>query len=418
LIIGAGSAGLSAAEEIRRLSADDEIRLVSAEDSPPYSPTVLPYLLSGRTDEARLPMRKASYFDDIRASFSPGKEVVRLLPQSREVVYKDGRKEKYDTLLIASGADSACPPVRGLAESGFLGFHTIADCRRLMAELAGRSNIAVMGAGLVGMEVAIALAERGCRVTIIEKEPQLLPLYFDSEAERLIRTIFEDRGIKLLIGMEVSQVSRQNSQVTVSFKEGSPLTTDLLLTCTGVKSRIAMAEGSGLKVNQGILVDRHMMTSLPDVYAAGDAAEAPDFFTGRPGINQIIESAVDQGRVAASNMVGEAAEYEGWISSNIFNFFGHTAFSAGLSMPANGSYEVLEEKDQAKAAYRKLVFDEGRVVGAMLLNVDVDPGLLLYLIRKRVDVGDYKKLLLEQPREISRWLMLATEEKESASIQG
>jgi phenylglyoxylate dehydrogenase epsilon subunit len=161
-----------------------------------------------------------------------------------------------------------------------------------------------------------------------------------------------------------------------------------------------------------------MMTSNPDVYAAGDVAEAPDFFTGQPGMNQIIESAVDEGRIAGANMAGEINDYEGWISSNIFNFFGHTAFSAGLSMPADTRYEVLQEKDEGKARYKKLVYDEGKLVGAMFLNVDLDPGVLLYLIRKRVDVSDHKQLLLEQPREISRWLMLETEQKEAASIQG
>jgi len=418
LIIGAGSAGLSAAEEIRRINAEDEIKIVSAEDYPPYSPTILPYLLSGRTDEAHLPMRKDNYFDIIGATFARGKEAVRLLPESQEVVYKDGEKEKYDTLLIASGADSICPPIKGLAENGYLGFHTIADCQRLLTELKDKNNIAVMGAGLVGMEVAIGLVEKGCRVTIIEKESHLLPLYFDPEAESLIRTIFENNGITLLTGIEVSQVSRNNGKVTVSFSDGEPVKADLLVTCTGVSARTALVEGTGISVNRGIVVDRRMMTSIPGIYAAGDAAEAPDFFTGQPGMNQIIESAIDEGRIAGANMAGEAAEYEGWISSNIFNFFGNAAFSAGLSMPADNRYEVLEEQDEKKAQFKKLVFDEGKLVGGMFLNVDLDPGVLLYLIRKRVDVSDYKQLLLEQPREISRWLMMESEEKESASIQG
>jgi len=418
LIIGAGSAGLSAAEEIRRLNAEDEIRVVSAEDYPPYSPTVLPYLLSGRTDEARLPMRKDNYFDALGITFVRGKEMVRLLPKSKEVVYKDGEQEKYDTLLIASGADSSCPPIKGLAENGYLGFHTIADCQRLITELKDKNHIAVMGAGLVGMEVAIALAKKGCRITIIEKESQLLPLYFDREAEQLIRTIFESKGISLLTDTEVSQVSRKNGSVTVSFTEGAPVVADLLVTCTGVASRLALVAESGISTNRGIIVDRQMMTSIPDVYAAGDVAEAPDFFTGQPGMNQIIESAVDEGRIAGANMAGETTKYEGWISSNIFNFFGNVAFSAGLSMPADTRYEVLKEQDEKKAQFKKLVFDEDKLVGGMFLNVDLDPGVLLYLIRKKVDVSAYKQLLFEQPKEMSRWLMLETEQKESASIQG
>ena len=418
LIIGSGSAGLSAAEEIRRINTEDEIKVVTSEDYPPYSPTVLPYLLSGRTDEANLPMRKDNYFDAIGATFGRGKEVTRLLPKSKEVVYKDGERETYDTLLIASGADSSCPPITGLVESGYLGFHTISDCQKLIKELQDKNNIAVMGAGLVGMEVAIGLVEKGCRVTIIEKEPRLLPLYFDQEAESLIRTVFLNQGVNLLTGKEVSKVSRRDGKVTISFSEGSAVNADLLITCTGVAARTTLVEGSGIKVNRGILVDRKMETNIPDIYAAGDVAEAPDFFTGQYAMNQIIESAVDGGRVAGANMAGEAAEYEGWISSNIFNFFGNTAFSAGLSMPEGNGYQILTEKDQQKPQFKKLVYDGDRLVGGMFLNVDLDPGVMLYLMRKKVDVGDYKQLLSEQPREISRWLMLETEKKESASIQG
>jgi phenylglyoxylate dehydrogenase epsilon subunit len=418
LIIGSGSAGLSAAEEIRRINTEDEIKIVSSEDYPPYSPTVLPYLLSGRTDEANLPMRKDNYFDVLGATFSRGKEITRLLPKSKAVVYKDGEQETYDTLLIACGADSSRPPIKGLGESGYLGFHTISDCLRLLKELQEKNNIAVMGAGLVGMEVAIGLVEKGCRVTIIEKEPRLLPLYFDQEAESLIRTIFLNQGINLLTGKEVSKVSHRNGKVSISFAEGSPVNADALVTCTGVAARTTFVEGSGISVNRGIHVDRRMMTNIPDIYAAGDVAEAPDFFTGQYAMNQIIESAVDEGKIAGANMAGEAAEYEGWISSNIFNFFGNAAFSAGLSMPAGNDYQILTEKDDQKPQFKKLVYDDDRLVGAMFLNVDLDPGVILYLMRKKVDISAHKQLLFEQPREVSRWLMLETEEKGSASIQG
>jgi len=417
LIIGCGSAGLSAAEEIRKITSDDDIKIVTAEDHLPYSPTALPYLLSGRVDEANLAMRKDSYFDALGATFVRGKKVIRLLPKSKEVVYQDGEQEQYDTLLIASGADSSLPPITGLAESGYQGFHTVGDCQQLLTGLRTHSNVAVMGAGLVGMEVAISLVEKGCQVTIIEKDPGLLPLYFDPQAESLIRGIFLDKGVNLLTGKEVSEVSRKNGHVTISFTEGAPVVTDIMVTCTGVAARTALVKGSGIKANHGILVDRKMMTNMPDIYAAGDVAEAPDFFAGQCGLNQIIESAVDEGRIAGSNMAGEATEYEGWISSNLFNFFGNTAFSAGLSMPQNNDYEVITDTNKEKARYWKLVYQGNRLVGTMFLNVDLDPGVILYLIRKRVDISDYKERLFEQTRDISRWLMMETEENESALIQ-
>lgn len=142
-----------------------------------------------------------------------------------------------------------------------------------------------------------------------------------------------------------------------------------------------------------------------------------EFFAGQYGMNQIIESAVDEGRIAGSNMAGVTIEYEGWISSNILNFFGNTAFSAGLSMPESDGYQILTDKNERKSQFKKLVYDGERLVGAMFINANLDPGVMLYLIRNKVNVGAYKQLLFQQPREISRWLMLETEKRESAPIQ-
>lgn len=409
LIIGCGSAGLSALEQIRRLNFEDEIKIVTMEDSLPYSPTILPYLLSGKIDEAHVSMRDGNYFEQTRATFARSKKVVSIFPDAKQVVYQDGEKENYDTLLIASGSEAIRPPIKGLGEDTFLGFHTIADRRRLLKQLADKSDVAVLGAGLVGMEVATGLVERGCRVIIVEKESRLLPLYFDQEAESLIRSIFLARGVQLLTGREVSEVKPKNGKVEISLSQGEPIVTNLLVTCVGVKARTPFIARTGIAVNRGILVDRRMKTSMEDIYAAGDVAETVNFFTGKPGMNPIIPSAVEQGEIAGSNMAGVEAEYEGWISTNIFHFFGNTAFSAGVSMPDSDNYQVLTEKNEQKFQLKRLVFDSDRLVGAMFINIDLDPGVILYLIRNRIDIGLHKQQLFEQPREISRWLMQEAE---------
>jgi len=409
LIIGCGSAGLSALEQIRRLNSEDEIKIVTMEDFPPYSPTLLPYLLSGRIDEGHLLMREENYFVEMKATLVRGKTITRVLPETKRVVYADGQEEAYDTLLIASGSEAVKPPIKGLNGNTFLGFHTIADCTKLLKQLAGKSDVAVLGAGLVGMEVAIGLVERGCRVTVLEKEPRLLPLYFDQEAEVLIRGIFTAHGIQLLTGREVSEVNRENRRIEINFARGEPVQVDVLITCIGVKARTSFATETGIAVNQGILVDRRMRTNMEDIYAAGDVAETADFFSGKLGMNPTIPSAIEQGEVAGSNMAGVEAEYEGWISTNIFHLFGNTAFSAGISMPDSDNYQVLTEKNERKVQFKRLIYDDDTLVGAMFINIDLDPGVILYLIRNRVGIGSHKQQLFEQPKEISRWLMQEAE---------
>ena len=415
LIIGAGSAGLNAAEEIRRISAEDVIKIVSAEDFAPYSPTVLPYLLSGRIDESTLAMRQEGYFERLNATFVRGKEAIRIFPEKKEVLFRDGEREAYDALLIAAGADSSRPEIKGLG-GGYQGIHTLDDCRRLLQRLRGNSDVAILGAGLVAVEVAIALAERGCRVTLIVRS-RILRVYFDENADGIIKDILTANGIHVLYRKGVEAVKRSGEKVEIAFPDGEPLAADELLICTGVRARMGFVTGSGIKVNEGIIVDRRMQTTIEGIYAAGDIAEAPDFFTGRSGMNQIVETAMDGGRVAGSNMAGIQAEYEGWISSNVFHFFGHTSFTAGLAQPAGDGYEILAEKDAGKARYKKLVFKDNRLVGTMLIDVECDPGVLLYLIREKVDLEEEKRQLFEKPQETSRRLMLQAEKRQGASIE-
>lgn len=418
LIIGGGTCGLSAAEQIRRLNAEDEIKIVTAEERFPYSPTVLPYLLSRGMEKTNLSMRREDYFNHINTALVQGKEVSAVLPKTKEVVFKDGEREKYDTLLIASGADSSCPPIEGLNEKTYLGFHTIDDCEEMLRRLEGKEEVVVLGAGLVGIEVAIGLVERGCRVTVIEKESTVLSLYFDLEAARLIDVILVKQGIQVLTGKEVTGIREKAGKKEIDLSDGSSVSTDVLVTCTGVAPRIAFLNGSGIAMKQGILVDHRMMTNIQDIYAAGDVAEAPGFFNSTLGLNQTIMTAVEEGLVAGSNMAGENTAYEGWISSNIFNFFGNTAIAVGLSMPSDNSYQVFSDKDEAKPQYRKLVYEGNKLVGAMFLNVDIDSGVILYLIRKGADINGYKERMFEETKEISRWLMLDTERREAASIHG
>ena len=417
LIIGAGSAGLNAAEEIRRITKEDEIRIVSAEDFAPYSPTVLPYLLSGKIGEAKLAMRKNDYFDKLNVTFVRGKELVRIFPETREVLYADGGRENYDNLLIAAGAEASRPGIKGLDDGAYQGIHTLDDCRRLLQRLPGVTDVAILGAGLVAVEVAIALRQRGCPVTLIVRS-RILRAYLDDEADGIVKAILTANGIRLLYHRAVEEVKQVAGKVRISFPDGEPLTAGEFLVCTGVQARTGFLAGSGIKVERGIVVDRHMKTGVDGIYAAGDVAETPDFFTGAYSMNQIIETAVDGGRVAGSNMAGVPAEYEGWVSSNVLHFFGNTSFTAGLAMPAGEAYEILAEKDAGKSRYKKLIFRDNRLVGAMFVNIEADPGVLLYLIREKVDVGEHKQLLFEKPRETSRALMLLAEEKQGASIQG
>ncbi len=408
LIIGSGSAGLNALEQIRRLNSDDDIKIVTSEDFPPYSPTALPYLISGKIDEASLPVKDESYFDRMKATFAKGKKVAQVLPLTKQVVYQEGEKESYDTLLIASGSEATRPDIKGLDKVDYLSFHTLGDFRLLQKQLANKKKVAIYGGGLVAIELAIALLEAGYPVKVIVRS-RILRVYFDMEAGKMIKGILTGKGAQIYEGSTIEEIKGNRKGIEMALSDGTTLDTEILIVALGVKPSIPFLSGTDIEVGNGVLVDRRMKTSIENIYAAGDVAEAPDFFTGEPGMNQIIPSAVEQGKIAGSNMAGTEAEYEGWISTNIFNFFGNTAFSAGMSMPTADNYKVLTEKDEHKALFKRLVYDNDRLVGAMFINTELDPGVILYLIQNRIDIGSHKQQLMEQPREISRWLMQEAE---------
>ena len=413
LIIGCGSAGLTALEKIRSIKEEDEITLVTMEDCLPYSPTSLPYLLAGRVKEENIWIKDEAYFRDMKAVLATKKEVVKIIPDKKQVVYRDGESEQYDNLLITTGSDSVKPKIKGLDEVGFLGFHTLSDYHKLVRLLTNKAEVTILGAGLVGMELADAICEKGHNVQVIEKEGEILPLYFDQPAGNYIKDIFSSHGVNIFIGKEVIEMRKSENKVVLSCADGSVFSSDIVITCVGVTSRLSLVEDSGIKINRGILVDSSMRTNIDNIYAAGDVAEAIDFFSEQQGINAIIPNAVDQGKIAGANMAGQQeASYKGWISMNVFNFFGNMASSVGLSIPHN-SDEVLEKKEDKRRYYKRLVFSNSNLIGAMFLNEAVDPGVIRYLIEHRVPVGEYKELLFEKTKEVSRWLMLKTEEAAS-----
>ena len=405
LIIGAGKAALSAVEAIRRITLDDEIKLLCMEECLPYSPATLVYLLSGRITEAGLWMRDENYLRNLRTTLVTGREVVRILTEKKEVIYGDGASEAYDTLLIASGAAPLRPPIRGLEETEVRDFRTLKDCRALLQDLETKGNVAILGAGMVGMGIGAALSERGCQVSVIEKERNILAMYLDEEAEAYAKDIFEEHGVQLLMAKEVTATRRVGGRIEVDLADGRSIDTDILINAAGSKSRMSFLEGTKVTMSAGVLVDNRMRTAVDDVYAAGDVAQAPDFFTGDQTVNAIVPSAVEQGRVAGANMAGVDTEYEGGIPMTAFNFLGNRAFALGLRAPRVNPGHVLKQKDDQQRRFKKLIFHGDILVGGMFLNEIVDPGIVRYLIKERISLAPYEEALFGGTKPLSDpWL--------------
>lgn len=413
IIIGCGTAALSALKQIRKTGCEDDVTVLTMEHYAPYSPMSLPYLVSERIQQSNIQMVPDDFFDHMKATFIQGKKVVGIAPGEKKIVYEKGKSDSYDRLLITTGSDPIVPSL--LQKAGGIGFHVMDDYLALVQQLKRKKKVAVLGAGLVAMELAAALKEQGHEVHVIAPRERILRNYFDIEASSRILDLFAHSGVSINLEWgEATAAERTKSDIHIHFGHDKTIATEILLVCIGVKPRVSCLTGSGIDVYGGVVVDRQMRTNIPNIFAAGDVADAANFFTGQLGLNPILPNAVSQGKVAGSTMADQHAEYEGWMPMNTFNFFGHLATSIGKTVPSEGD-EVLIEKDKGNGYYRKIICKDNRLLGAAFLDTDIDAGVIQYLIRKKTNIGPYKEMLLQKPREVSLWLMNEAEKNETIS---
>jgi phenylglyoxylate dehydrogenase epsilon subunit len=408
LIIGSSHAGLSALDAIRLQDKEGSLTLVTQESCLPYSPTILPYVLSGQAQPDKVFLRDQQDLDGLSVVFKPGAKVVAVDGGSRQVTFQSGEKIEYEKLLLATGAAPKLPPVQGLNAVPRHVLRTLEDALALRSKIRKGGTAVVMGAGLIGLHAAENLAKGGMKVVVVEALAQVLPGYFDEEASQMIYRAFSDNGVKILLNEKVSRTKEADDQTTVSLASGGSLTAGLLVVATGVQPRVEYLKDSGVEVDEGILVDERMRTNVSGIWAAGDVAKARGFFERSKILNATLPNAVEQGRIAGMDMVDDPAlkEYPGAVGMNTYKFFGHRAFSVGMIREEKGC-EVEKVAVPESFKYQKLVFKEDQLVGASGINSDLDPGIMVQLIRRKAYLGDVKARFCASPTEISRVMMTA-----------
>ena len=406
IIVGNGPAGINAADRLRSKDAQSKITLIGQEPQWPYSPTILPYFISGKIKERALFLSGEKYFKERNIEWVRGKGVASISPQEGKVFLRDGTSYPYDILILAQGGSPVLPDIPGVKEVNPPVLRTLADAKRLKSKAQKNSKAIILGAGLIGMQTAQALAEMGLSVWVVELLGQVLPGYFNRKAADIIQKTYESHRVHFYMSTQVEGVELKKKDYLLSLRGGETLNAPLLLVATGVTPNIDILKGSGIEVDKGILVDKAMRTNIPNIFAAGDVAQLDDFW-GRGKVNQpILIHAVDQGKMAAASVLGEEVSHAGNISMNLFHFFGQHAFSIGLVSP-NGEdrFEVHQTYVPSKRRYLEFVFEGDNLVGAMGVNSLLDSGILLQLIRRRIPLGRNKREFLEKPLEIGRKLM-------------
>jgi nitrite reductase (NADH) large subunit len=395
LIIGNGIAGISAAETVRRLDPAGAITLVGDETFLPYSRPMISMVLEGSIRHDRLPIRDSDFYDQFRIEPVLGKRITSIDVSNKTVSTQDDRTVPFDRLLIATGADPR--PIR--AENRHLKniffMRTQEHVRGMLRAVPGARQALVLGGGLVGFKAAYGLLRRGIQVTMLIRSGYPLSLQVDERAGRMIQDELVERGLEVRVETDVAGFDGNGKVERARLTDGSELSCDLVVIGKGVTPALAFVPRNQIQVDLGILVDQHLQTTAPDIYAAGDVAESWDIARKSRWVNAIWPEAVAQGRIAGMNMAGRRVAYQGSLSRNVIRIFGLDVMTAGIvNPPADARYETLTAADRHRQTYRKLVFCEDRLVGMTLVNAIEQGGILVALMQAETPVKIAKERLL------------------------
>lgn len=411
LILGSGPAGIIAAETLRRTDPQCEVTVIGDEPQPPYSRMAIPYLLAGNIGEDGAHLRHSpGHYDDLGISVKQGRATAVDSAARTVTVDADGATSAvaYDKLLIATGARPVAPAVPGMDLDGVANCWTMADARRIIRRAAPGSDVVLMGAGFIGCIILEALAARKVNLTVVEMAPRMLARMMDDTGAAMMRRWCEAKGVTVHTGTAVAGLEKDGERIKVTMDGGETVTAGLVVCATGVRANVDFLSGSGITVDDGVVVDQNLQTSIQGVYAAGDVAQGPDFSTGRNAVHAIQPTASEHGRIAARNMAGRATNYGGSLSMNVLNTLGLVSSSFGLwDGAAGGESAALVSEDDHR--YLRLEFQDDRLVGALALGLTLHIGVIRGIIQTKVRLGKFKKELMRDPHRIMHAYLAQTQ---------
>ena len=338
IVVGANASGVEAASAARKKDRTAEITLITQEKNAGYSRCGLPFVIGGHIPKfTDLIVYPPAYFQMLKLTLKNETQVTTINTKEKTVTYatKEGATETmpYDSLVIATGADSFVPPIKGREKQGILSLRSLEDGEKIQAAVkAGAKSAVIMGAGLIGLEVGVGLIEQGLKVTIVEMLPQILPQLLDADMAKLVQEHLEEKGMRILISKGVEEFLG-DERVTAVMAGGEKIEADLFISAFGVRANTKLAVDAGIPLGEtrAIKTNMRMETDVKDVYAVGDCAESANIITHRPMCAQLGTIAVRQGKVAGANAGGDYSQFTGILASAVTRLFEIEAGNTGLT---------------------------------------------------------------------------------------
>jgi nitrite reductase (NADH) large subunit len=385
VIIGNGIAGTTAAENIRKNDKDGPITMVTEEDLPFYYRVRLNEYISGDVTEQDLIAKKDKWYREQNIELKTGTRITGADSKEKNIITENNQRLSYDCLLVATGSHSFIPPISGSEKKGVFAIRSMQDVRNISDWVKDIEEVVLIGGGLLGLEAGNALRKLGKEVMVVEFFPRLLPRQLDSDGAKRLQGIMEGMGFSFRLGAKTEEITGGDQVKGVQLEGGEELSAEMVIISAGVRPNLEMAESLGLDQDKGIVVDEHLKTNKPDIYAAGDVAS----FKGMP--YGIWPAAMEQGEIAGINMAGGDRTYGGTTFSTTLKVVGIDLASAG-NIDTENEFESRVFTDEQ--VYKKIVLENNKIIGCIMLGDTKGFNKIKKMMSEEQDVSQEKDQIL------------------------
>ena len=394
VIIGNGGAGISALQTIRENDKKGDITIISREKYPAYSPCSLPDLIGGEIDKQKIFRFDKNFYENLNSNFQKNTEALEIFTKNKEFKLANGKKIRFDKLLISAGAKPIAPKqIKGLNLEGVHIMGTLDSALGILKHVkSGAKHAVIVGGGFMGIETATMLRKQGLNVTIVEMLPNILSRMLDPDISKKVEEILRENKVELLLNDTVKSITGGKKVTGVSLNN-TKLNCNMVVLAIGVKPNIEIIQNSGIRANYGIIVDSTMQTNKKDIFAAGDITEVREQIEGSQGTFAIWPNAIEQGRIAGLNMVGKHTEYDGADIVNVLDVFETPIVAMGRTSNEIGKCKVISRFTRQDS--KKILMKNNRIVGLQFVGTIRNSGTFYSLMKKGTDVSSIVIRLLD-----------------------
>lgn len=359
IVVGSSSAGISAVETLRKLNQEAKITMITSDDRLPYYRPMLSHMIGESEYPTNFNLKTKEYFKEKNIEVIINTQVKSIDKEEKKIITIDNIKYDYDKLILCTGSYNFIPSLEGVDKEGVFSIKYAKDIEAINSRLDSVKKVVIIGGGLLGIEVAWSLLNKNIDVSIVEFSDRLMPRQLDERASKLVLESATKSGIKFYLGESAKSIKGESNVSAIELNSGKILDADLIIVSIGVRCDSQLAKTCSLESDRGIMVSPNLQTSDKDIYAAGDNAQIGQSTYG------IWPAAMQMGKIAAANVLGDNKEFNGFTPAMILKGLDIGVYSAGdIELKEDRECEIIEDLNN----YRKLVFDNGYLIGGLIIG--------------------------------------------------